>query len=71
MNQIMTNIFINAEDNKVQLELNKDFVVQVLQDILYGIEQEDKVFLHDVLKYGIEEIYKYIIDELEAGEKNE
>ena len=67
MNQIIQMIFNLAEDNKVQLQINNQFVIQVLKDTLYGIEHEDPVFLQDVLQYGMLEIYKYIIDELEDG----
>ena len=67
---IMTEIFRLMQRSELQIELNIDFVVQVLQDIVYGIEQEDKVFLLDVLKYGLEEIFDYLIEML-AGEKNE
>lgn len=65
MNQIIQIIFSMAEDNKVQLQINNQFVIQVLKDTLYGIEHEDSVFLQDVLQYGVLEIYKYITDELE------
>lgn len=68
LNQIMTEIFRLMQRSELQIELNIDFVVQVLQDIVYGIEQEDKVFLLDVLKYGLEEIFDYLIEML-AGEK--
>lgn len=70
LNQIMTEIFRLMQRSELQIELNIDFVVQVLQDIVYGVEQEDKVFLLDVLKYGLEEIFDYLIEML-AGEKNE
>lgn len=67
MNQIIQMIFNMAENNKAQLQINNEFVIQVLKDTLYGIEHEDPVFLQDVLQYGVLEIYKYIIDELEDG----
>ena len=55
------------QTNPVQFQINNQFLIQVLKDTLYGIEHEDPVFLQDVLQYGILEIYKYIIDELEDG----
>lgn len=67
MNQIMQMIFNMAENTETQLQINNEFVIQVLKDTLYGIEHEDPVFLQDVLQYGVLEIYKYIIDELEDG----
>lgn len=57
---------LQKPDNK--LELNITFYMQILNDIIYGIENEDSVFLLDVLRYGLLEVYKYIEMEL-VGEE--
>ena len=66
LNQIMTVILQMTQEPEVSLELDQGFVMQVLNDILYGIEQADSVFLLDVLRYGLLEIYYYIITELQS-----
>lgn len=63
LNQIITEIF---QMTGVLPELNQEFVVQVLNDILYGIEYRDSVYLLDVLRYGLLEIYNYIKTELQS-----
>ena len=63
LNQIITEIFQMTE---ALPELNQEFVVQVLNDILYGIEHGDSVYLLDVLRYGLLEIYNYIKTELQS-----
>lgn len=50
------------------LELNIAFYMQILNDVIYGIENEDSVFLLDVLRYGLLEVYKYIETELAGKE---
>ena len=67
MNQVIPEILKKSEDPQIEFELNDEFVLQVLQDILYGIENEDSVFLQDVLQNGLMEIYKYTLSELEDG----
>lgn len=49
------------------LELSQAFVLQVLTDIIYGIEHEDEVFLLDVIRYGLLEIYDYILFEWQGS----
>lgn len=66
MNQIIPKIINLSTDSRSNLDLNNEFVLQVLKDILYGVENEDSVFLQDVLQNGLLEIYKYIITELEG-----
>ena len=46
-------------------EIDQNFVLQVLNDIIYGIEKEDSVCLADVLRYGLLEIYDYAETELQ------
>lgn len=68
LNQMLTSIFQMAQGAKPVLEISPEFVVQVLNDILYGIEHQDSVFLLDVLRYGLLEIYYYIGAELQGGQ---
>lgn len=68
LNQTVTSIFQIAQEPDSALEINVDFVLQVLNDILYGIEHQDSVFLLDVLRYGLLEIYYYIGTELQGGQ---
>lgn len=70
LNRIITEIFQKIQKSELQIDLNINFVMQVLQDVVYGIEQEDRVFLLDVLRYGLEEIFDYLIEML-AGDKYE
>lgn len=68
LNQMVTEIFQMKQEPGVLPELNSEFVIQVLNDILYGMEHEDAVFLLDVLRYGLMEIYHYIETELQSEE---
>lgn len=68
LNEMMTTIFELMQIPEIQLELSQEFVLQVLNDIIYGIENEDSVFLLDVLRYGLLEIYYYIGTELQSEE---
>ena len=65
LNKTVTTLFEMIQDSTVQIDLNENFVLQVLNDILYGIEHEDSVFLEDVLRYGLIEIYDYIGTEMQ------
>ncbi len=67
LNQLVTEIFRLAENPENGLEINTEFVLQVLNDILYGIEHRDSVYLLDVLRYGLLEIYGYLAEELQNG----
>ena len=64
LNQMITGIFEMLADPNRSIELSEEFVLQVLNDIMYGVEQKDSVFLLDVLRYGLLEIYYYIAAEL-------
>ncbi len=66
LNQIITEILQIPQNSETGLEMNQAFVIQVLNDILYGIENRDSVFLLDVLRYGLLEIYFYIEKELQS-----
>ena len=66
LNQMVLSIFMQMDDPQIQLDLNKEFVLQVLNDIVYGIEQEDDVYLLDTLRYGLLEVYSYIDAELQG-----
>lgn len=68
LNEMITSIFTAIEESTLHLELSQEFTVQVLNDVLYGMEHEDEVFLLDVLRYGLLEIYLYIKSELQGEE---
>lgn len=68
LNQTITMIYDPQQAELQTLELNHEFVFQVLNDIIYGVENEDYVFLLDVLRYGLLEIYDYIAMELQSEE---
>ncbi len=71
LNQLVTEIFRMAQDPENGLEIDTEFVLQVLNDILYGIEHRDSVYLLDVLRYGLLEIYDYLAEEIQNGVGNE
>lgn len=71
LNQTVTSIFQIAQEPESGLEINVEFVLQVLNDILYGIEHRDSVFLLDVLRYGLLEIYYYMAEELQSEGEHE
>lgn len=66
LNEMTKEIIRLTDDPQIALDLNKQFYLQVLNDIMYGIENEDSVFLLDVLQYGLLEIYNYIETELQG-----
>lgn len=66
LNQIITQILQMTQKEEILLKIDPSFVIQVLNDILYGIENRDAVFLLDVLRYGLLEIYYYIEKELQS-----
>lgn len=68
LNQMITMIFDLQKTPGCTLEMSREFVFQVLNDIIYGIENEDYVFLLDVLRYGLLEIFDYIAMELQSEE---
>lgn len=68
LNQMLTSIFQMSQGSETVMEISPEFVLQVLNDILYGIEHQDSVFLLDVLRYGLLEIYYYIGTELQEGQ---
>lgn len=41
-------------------DINEQFVLQVLKDIVYGVEQKDSVILRDTFRYGLLKIYHYV-----------
>lgn len=71
LNQTITTLFGMIENPAIQIEINPDFILQVLNDIIYGIENEDPVYLADVLRYGLMEIYGYVETELQSEDHNE
>lgn len=71
LNQTIITLFDMIQDTSIPLEINPDYVLQVLNDILYGIEKEDSVYLVDVLRYGLIEVFDYIGTELQREAPDE
>ena len=71
LNQMITVIFEMIVNPRIQLDVNQDFILQVLNDIVYGIEHEDAVILLDDLRYVLLELYKNICAELQGEESYE
>lgn len=67
LNQLVTEIFRMVQCPENGLEIDTEFVLQVLNDILYGIEHRDSVYLLDVLRYGLLEIYEFLAEEIQNG----
>lgn len=68
LNELMGTILAYAQNREIPFTINEQFVLQVLKDIIYGIEHKDSVFLLDVLRYGLLEIYAYTANELQSEE---
>ncbi|MCI7129067.1 MAG: hypothetical protein MSA09_00595 [Lachnospiraceae bacterium] len=68
LNEMTTAVLELVQNPQIALELNLQFYMQVLNDIVYGVENEDSVFLLDVFRYGLLEIYNYIETELQGRE---
>lgn len=68
LNRMITAVIDLQQTDGCSLELSQEFVLQVLNDLIYGIENEDNVFLLDVLRYGLLEIFYYIATELQSEE---
>lgn len=68
LNEIVPGLLVLLQNPGYKFEINQEFVLQVLADILYGVENEDPVFLLDVLRYGLQIIYSYISLELQGRE---
>lgn len=68
LNQTITDILKMNQQPQAGLDINQDFILQVLHDIIYGMENEDSVFLLDVLRYGLLQIYLYVEAELIGDE---
>lgn len=66
LNQTIAKLFKIIQNPTNPIEISQDFVLQVLHDILYGIEKEDTVCLADVLRYGLIEIFDYVGSELQS-----
>lgn len=55
-----------AHNTEFFFDINEQLVLQVLNDIMYGMKHQDSVFLLDVLRYGLLEIYQYGKDNLQS-----
>lgn len=64
LNELIGAVLACAQNQETPFTINEQFVLQVLKDIIYGIEHKDSVFLLDVLRYGLLEIYDYTANEL-------
>lgn len=71
LNKMVNDILACSQNAAIPFIINEEFVLQVLKDIIYGMENKDSVFLLDTLRYGLLEIYDYTVDELQSGEWNE
>lgn len=65
LNQTILALFGMMQNSTIPFSINQEFVLQVLSDIVYGMEQEDPVYLTDVLRYGLVEVFDYIDTELQ------
>lgn len=68
LNQTIVQLFEIIREPRNNIDISQDFVLQVLNDIIYGIEKEDSVCLADVLRYGLVEVFNYIAIELQGEE---
>lgn len=68
LNQTIHYILDCSQDATKPFTINEQFVVQVLEDILYGMEHQDSVILLDAIRYGLMEIYSYGRDGLQSEE---
>lgn len=66
LNQMVMRLFEMAQNPGNQVEISQDFLAQLLNDIIYGIEKEDSVYLIDVLRYGLIEFFDYVAIELQG-----
>lgn len=71
LNATVVTLFEMIQNGILQIDINLNFVLGVLNDVIYGIEQEDIVYLEDVLRYGLMEIYDYIEAELQSEDYHE
>ena len=67
LNQTISFILECAGNPETPFMINEEFVLQVLKDILYGMEHQDSVFLLDVLRHGLLEIFYYGKEGLQNG----
>lgn len=68
LNQVIHYILCYSQDSTNSFTINEQFVIQVLEDVLYGMEHQDSVILLDTIRYGLMEIYSYGKDELQSEE---
>lgn len=68
LNETIGFILSCAQNLEIPFMINEQFVLQVLKDVLYGIEHQDSVLLLDALRYGLLEIYCYGKKELKSEE---
>lgn len=56
---------------EAKISLNENFIVQVLHDLIDGIERRDDVILLDTLQYGWLQILSYVDEEIrgEGGDE--
>lgn len=71
LNETIQYLLTCSRNPDIPLMIDGQFVLQLLKDILYGMEQQDSVFLLDALRYGLLELYSYSRDNLQCGGNNE
>lgn len=71
LNETIQYLLAYSQNPDIPLMIEEQFVVQLLQDILYGMEQQDSVFLLDALRYGLLELYCDSRDILQRGGRYE
>ncbi|MCM1256270.1 MAG: hypothetical protein NC307_00255 [Roseburia sp.] len=71
LNQTVNYLLTGSQSPEISFHIEEQFVIQLLNDILYGIEQQDTVFLLDALRYGLKELYSYCRDSLQCGGNHE
>lgn len=68
LSHMVKEIFSYIENGRLNIEIDMNFLLNVLQDVVYGVEQKDTVFLLDVLKYGLLEIFDYILETIKGAD---
>lgn len=53
-------IMIMEEQNS-----NQEYILQLLEDMMYGMSQQDEVFLLDVLRFGLKAGFEEVYQQLE------
>lgn len=71
LNDTLKFILEGAGNSESSFAIDGEYVIQVLKDILYGMENQDSFFLLDVLRYGLLEIFSYARENAQKENQNE